>query len=274
LEQVAKQYHRIGGVSPYNRFTQEQAHALEKLLKARGLAIPVVLGFAHSKPHISDTLTALARLDKTNLFAIIMAPHRSPASFDKYVKRVEDASRIIQAQGLPAPRVTYAPAWHARAGFIRALEDRVKEAYALLTEEEKDRHKAELIFTAHSIPRDMASRSSYVSHFEETANLVTQRVGMPYYHVAYTSRSGRPEEAWLEPDLTSFLERRGLESLAACVVAPIGFLVDHVEVLYDIDVLAQERAKRSGIHMVRAKTVGTHPSFIAMMSSLVEEAIP
>jgi ferrochelatase len=97
-------------------------------------------------------------------------------------------------------------------------------------------------------------------------------VGIPYYHTAFTSRSGRPEEPWLEPDLGDFIEKRTYESLAACVVAPIGFLVDHVEVLYDIDTLAQEKAKWKGLHMVRAKTVGTHPSFIAMLATLVEEA--
>jgi ferrochelatase len=102
--------------------------------------------------------------------------------------------------------------------------------------------------------------------------LVTEKVGMPYYQTAFTSRSGRPEEPWLEPDLTEFIDRRTYETLAACVVAPIGFLVDHVEVLYDIDIKAQDKAKWKGLHMVRAKTVGTHPAFIAMLASLVEEA--
>lgn len=273
LDKVEKQYERIGGVSPYNRLTTEQAQALEKLLKARGLDIPVVVGFAHSNPRIADTLTALAKKGKTKLFAIVMAPHRSPASYDKYVKRVDAALEDIKAQGLSVPQITYAPEWHKNPGFINAIAQNVQDAYAQLTTEEKARHRAELIITTHSIPRDMAMRSPYSKQFEETAQLVSEKVGIPYYQTAFTSRSGRPEDPWLEPDLGDFIEKRTYETLSACVVAPIGFLVDHVEVLYDIDVLAQEKAKWKSLHLVRAKTVGTHPSFIAMLAGLVEEAI-
>ncbi len=267
LQLVAQQYEKIGGSSPYNRLTQGQGLALENLLKARGLDIPVVVGFAHSNPLIGDTLQDLAQAGKTRIFAIVMAPHRCPASFDKYVQKVDEALKK-----LPALQITYAPAWHNRPGFIQAIADRVNEAYTQLSEEEKSRHRAELIFTTHSIPKAMANSSPYSGQFEETAMLVTQKVGVPYYQTAYTSRSGRPTDAWLEPDLGDFIERRTYETLSACVVAPIGFLVDHVEVLYDIDTLAQEKAKWKSLHMVRAKTVGTHPSFVAMLASLVEEA--
>jgi ferrochelatase len=266
LQLVAQQYEKIGGSSPYNRLTLEQAKALEKILKARGLDIPVVVGYAHSSPRIADTLHELAQAGKTRIFAIVMAPHRCPASFDKYVKKVDEVRET-----LPFLQVIYAPAWHNRPGFIQAVADHVKEAYAQLSAEEKARHRAELIFTTHSIPRAMAQVSPYSGQFEETAMLVSQKVGIPYYQTAYTSRSGRPEESWLEPDLGDFIVRRTYETLSACVVAPIGFIVDHVEVLYDIDTLAQEKAKWKSLHMVRAKTVGTHPSFIAMLASLVEE---
>ena len=272
LEKVAKQYEKIGGASPYNRLTKEQAQALEKLLKSRGLEMPVHVGFAHSNPRIADTLTQLAQQGKARLFAIIMAPHRSPASFDKYVNKVNEALEALKAQGLSIPEITYAPEWHTRPGFINAIAQNVQEGYGQLSEEEKARHRAELILVAHSIPKAMAHRSAYSKQFEETCQLVTHKVGMPYYQTAFTSRSGRPEDPWLEPDLTEFIDRRTYETLSACVVAPIGFLVDHVEVLYDIDVLAQDKAKWKGLHMVRAKTVGTHPSFIAMLATLVEEA--
>jgi ferrochelatase len=269
LQLVAKQYEQIGGVSPYNRLTREQAEALKKLLKARGLELPVVVGFAHSNPRIQDTLSDLAKQGKKDIFAIVMAPHRSPASYDKYLKKVDEALASIPNP----PQVTYAPEWHKRPGFINAIAAHVQEGYAQLSAEEKARHRAELILTAHSIPFKMAHDSGYSRQFEETCQLVTEKVGMPYYQTAFTSRSGRPEEPWLEPDLTEFIDRRTYETLAACVVAPIGFLVDHVEVLYDIDVKAQDKAKWKELHMVRAKTVGTHPAFIAMLASLVEEAI-
>ena len=273
LKLVAKQYEKIGGVSPYNRLTKEQAQALEKLLRDRGLEIPVHMGFAHYAPRIADTLAELAKQGKTKIFAIVMAPHRSPASYDKYVLKVDEALESLKAQGLPLPEISYAPEWHNRPGFINAISQHVQDGYAQLSEEEKSRHRAELILVAHSIPKAMAHKSPYSLQFEETCQLVTQKVGMPYYQTAFTSRSGRPEEPWLEPDLTGFIDRRTYETLSACVVAPIGFLVDHVEVLYDIDVLAADKAKWKGLHMVRAKTVGTHPSFIAMLASLVEEGI-
>lgn len=266
LQLVAQQYEKIGGSSPYNRLTLEQAKALEKLLKARGLELPVAVGYAHASPRIADTLHELAQAGKTCVFAIVMAPHRCPASFDKYVKKVDEVRET-----LPSLQITYAPVWHNRPGFIQAIADHVKEAYAQLSDAEKARHRAELIFATHSIPKAMAQASPYSGQFEETAMLVTQKVGVPYYQTAYTSRSGRPTDPWLEPDLGDFIVRRTYETLSACVVAPIGFLVDHVEVLYDIDILAHEKAKWKSLHMVRAKTVGTHPAFIAMLASLVEE---
>jgi ferrochelatase len=274
LKLVAQQYERIGGVSPYNRLTKDQAAALERLLKARGLDIPVKVGFAHSKPTIFDAMVDLGKQGRSKIFLIVMAPHRSPASFGKYIDLLNIALEDIEDEtDLPYPEIKIAPEWHTRPGFIQAMADHVKEGYAQLSPEEKARHRAELIFTAHSIPRAMSLKCPYHGQFEETARLVMERVGMPYYQVAFTSRSGRPEEAWLEPDLTDFIDRRTYETLAACVVAPIGFLVDHVEVLYDIDVKAADKAKWKGLHMVRARTVGTHPSFIAMLAGLVEEAL-
>ncbi len=269
LKLVAKQYEKIGGASPYNRLTGEQAQALEKLLRSRGIEIPVVMGFAHSHPTIAETLGELTRQGKKKIFAIVMAPHRSPASYDKYITKVDEALKTLN----PAPQITYAPEWHTRPGFINAIAQNITAAFAQLTTEEKARHRAELIFTTHSIPRVMAHKSPYSGQFEETCQHVMPKVEVPYYQTAYTSRSGRPEESWLEPDLGDFIERRTYETLSACVVAPIGFLVDHVEVLYDMDILAQEKAKWKALHMVRAKTVGTHPSFIAMLASLIEEAI-
>ena len=273
LEKAAGQYKAIGGVSPYNRLIRGQAAALEKLLQSRGILLPVHVGLAHSNPRIADTLAALSNKGLANLFVIIMAPHRSPSSFTKYLMLADEAFTALKEKGMLVPQVTYAPEWHNRTGFIRAIEQNVKAAYAQLSLPETEWQRTGLVFTTHSIPQPMANTSSYVTQFEETAGLVAERLGNPLYHLAYTSRSGRPEDPWLVPDLGDFLEQLASEGLSACVVAPIGFLVDHVEVLYDIDILAQARAAKAGIRMVRAGTVGCHPSFIAMLSSLVEEAV-
>lgn len=273
LKQVARQYEKFDGVSPYNRLTFEQADTLQRLLKARGLDIPVSVGFAHHAPRVVDALVELPRQGKKRVFAIVMAPFRSPASYEKYVHKVDEALETIKSQGLPLPEVTYAPEWHNRPGFIQAISQRVQEAYALLFFDGETRPQTELIFTNHSLPLKMANESPYLQQFGETCKLVAAKLGLSNYQTAFTSRTGRPEDPWLEPDLTDYIDHRPAGSPPACVVAPIGFLVDHMEVLYDIDVLAAEKAKRKGLRMVRAKTVGSHPSFIAMLASLIEEAI-
>jgi ferrochelatase len=270
LALVAKQYEAIGGVSPYTRLTLGQATALQKLLEARGLSLPVRVGYLHSAPRVEETLGVLLREGFTDITVIVMAPHRSPASYDKYVARVEDALIALEAQGLPHPTLRYPPTWHLRLGFIQALADRVLEAAAKLSPDEK-RH-VELVFTAHSIPESMAAASPYVQQLNDTSRAVMERVHVPYYYLAFQSRSGRPEDPWLGPDIGEFLEDRGHAGLQVAVVAPIGFLVDHVEVLYDLDHLAQKHAEKAEIRMVRAGTVGDHPSFIATLASLVEEA--
>ena len=204
-----------------------------------------------------------------------MAPHRSPASYDKYIKKMEEGQETLKAQGLPALEITLRP---GVAYPIRVLSTPLpiisRMAFAQLTPEDKERHRAELIFTTHSIPRAMAHKSPYSHQFEETCQQVMPQGGDSLLPTAYTSRSGRPEEAWLEPDLGDFIERRTYETLSACVVAPIGFLVDHVEVLYDIDVLAQDKAKWKGLHMVRAKSrAAPIPLLVAMLAGLVEESL-
>jgi ferrochelatase len=270
LKQVAKQYEQLGGFSPYNRLTLEQADALEKLLKARGLDLPVQAGFAHSHPSIADALATLSEPDKKNIFVIVMAPHRSPVSYDKYVKLVDEALASLKTRSLPVPEITYAPEWHNRPGFIQAIVQHTKEAIDGITPAKN--HGTEMIFTAHSIPQVMAHRCPYLAQFEETARLAVNKLGVLQYQKAFTSRSGLSGESWLEPDLGDLLVQMGENGVKTCVVVPIGFLVDHMEVLYDIGILARERALKAGVQMVSAKTVGAHPSFIAMLSSLVEES--
>jgi ferrochelatase len=273
LHQIARNYEKIGGSSPYNRLTREQAQALEKLLKTRGLDIPVSVGFAHCSPRIPEVLTELAQRGKTKIFVIVMAPHRSPVSYDKYLDLINDTLKAIRSKGLNIPEITYAPSWHIRPGFIRAIADCIREAYSYLTPTQKEHGRTELVFTTHSLPLKMAQESAYLQQFEETIRHITQLMDVPHYQTAYTSRSGKPNEVWMEPDLGDWIDHMGDHSLSACVVAPVGFLVDHMEVLYDIDTLAQEKAKHRSIHMVRANTVGLHPSFIAMLASLVEESL-
>jgi ferrochelatase len=270
LALVAKQYDAIGGVSPYTCLTAGQADALTRLLVARGLPVPVKAGYLHSAPRLGDVLEAFLREGRSDLSVIILAPHRSPASYDNYLLALDKATASCRVKNLPEPRIRLFPPWHNRPGFLQALADRVLQAAEKIGP--IDWRNVELIYTAHSIPAAMAQASPYVQQLHETAKGVSVRIKAPYYHLAFQSRSGRPEDPWLEPDIGDFLEERSRAGLKNAVVAPISFLVDHVEVLYDLDVLARKRAETAEIRMVRAGTVGDHPSFIALLASLVEEA--
>jgi ferrochelatase len=164
--------------------------------------------------------------------------------------------------------VDYLGDWHAHPLFIEAAADRVADALARL--EPAARERAQLIFTAHSIPAAMAAASPYVEQLHESARLITERLGWRQWTLAFQSRSGSPRDRWLEPDVCDVL--RGLRGQAA-VVAPIGFVCDHVEVLYDLDIAAAQVAREAEVTMVRAATVGEHPRFIEMIAALVCELL-
>lgn len=261
--QVARQYACIGGASPYVPHLEAQGKALEALLLARGLPLPVSCAFLYADPRPPAALAWARRLGLRRLFSIVMAPHQSPVSFDRYVRALEGSC----APG--DPQVLFAPDWHLRPGFLKALADRTKEA--LLEIPESLRPNAEVIFTAHSLPESIAMSCRYAADVKETARLVAERLGLRRWHVAWQSRSGRPEDPWLSPDVGDLLEARGREGLRAAVVVPAGFLVDHAEVLFDLDVRAKSMAKEASVAFARARTVGDHPAFIAALASLVEE---
>ena len=195
----------------------------------------------------------------------VLAAHRCEASWDRYLLNVEEARERI---GPAAPVVEYLGEWHAHPLFIEAAADRVADALARLEPVARDR--AQLIFTAHSIPAAMAAASPYVEQLRESARLIADRLKRREWTLAFQSRSGSPRDPWLEPDVCDVL--RGCRSRTA-VVAPIGFVCDHVEVLYDLDVEAARVAREADVAMVRAATVGEHPRFIEMIAALIRERL-
>jgi ferrochelatase len=158
----------------------------------------------------------------------------------------------------------YPQPWHDHPLFTTAVASRAREAYSRL--EFPERRRARLIFTAHSIPLAMANAGPYVEQLTQSARIVAAELGIDTWQFAYQSRSGSPRDAWLEPDIKETI--RSLDAKSA-VVVPIGFLCDHVEVLYDLDIEAAQVARDAGIRMERAPTVGDHPLFIEMMASIV-----
>ena len=260
-EEVVHHYDRLGGRSPYNDLTMRQASALRAALAKKGATVPVAVGMRSWQPYIADAMRALADGGARRVLGFILAAHRSEASFERYQATVNDA---LAAMGEAAPAVVYPETWHDHPLFIAAVASRAREALARFDPPESTR--ARLIFTAHSIPLAMAQAGQYVEQLTQSARMVAAELGIGTWQFAYQSRSGSPREAWLEPDIKDTL--RSLDAKAAIVV-PIGFLCDHVEVLYDLDIDAAQIAHAAGIRMERAPTVGDHPLFIEMLASIV-----
>jgi protoporphyrin/coproporphyrin ferrochelatase len=260
LAVVARHYEHIGGRSPLNSLTFRQADALRRLLPAT----PVYVGMRNWSPWIADVVAQMAIDGVRRAAAIVLSPHANEASRERYVEAV-DAARA--AVGPRAPAVAWATGWHARPGFVEALADRVRAACATVAP------GAPVVFTAHSVPVATARQSPYVRELEETAAAVAAALALPHWRVAYQSRSGSPHEPWLEPDVNDALRALAAAGVRDVVVAPIGFVVDHVEVLYDLDVEARATADALGLRLARAGTVADHPAFVAMLADVAREAL-
>lgn len=261
-EEVVHHYELLGGRSPYNDLTMLQADALRAALARGGLQIPVAVGMRNWQPYIDDALAGLAHGGARRVLAFIMAAHRSEASFERYQETVRVAAGKLRDR---APEIVYPEPWFAHPKFIDAVAARAAEALAQL--DAAARARAQLIFTAHSIPVAMAAASPYVEQLTESSRLVAAKLGFENWTLAFQSRSGNPRDPWLEPDIGAAL--RKLDRGAIAVVVPIGFLCGHVEVLYDLDIEAAALAREAGVRMYRAATVSDHPEFIAMMAEIV-----
>lgn len=259
-EEVVHHYEMLGGRSPYNDLTMRQAAALRTVLQSRGLHFPVVVAFRNARPYFNEAVQLLAEKQAKRVFGFILSAFRCDASWDRYQNEVATACATL---GNVAPEMIYPAPWHTHARFIEAVSDRVQDALARLDRD--NCASVELIFTAHSIPTAMAADAPYVAQLNEAAALVAQAVGIERWNLAYQSRSGNPRDPWLEPDIRDAL----VASPHPKIVIPIGFLCDHVEVLYDLDIEAVQTARAAGIKMERAATVSDHPRFIEMIAELV-----
>ena len=258
-EEVVRHYDALGGRSPYNEITIVQSAALQDELRLIGVRAPVVVGFRNTPPFFGDVLRELKQRGIGRAFGFVLAAHRSEASWDRYLDEIKSAREHIGQ----APEIEYPPSWHARPEFIAAVADRVHAALKVL--DAAERARTELVFTAHSLPLSMGGQTEYVAQLNESAKAIAQVLGRARWTLAFQSRSGSPHQPWLEPDVRDVL--RGLAGGCAAVI-PLGFLCDHVEVLYDLDVEAAQVARDAGLTMVRAATVGEHPEFIGMVAKI------
>jgi protoporphyrin/coproporphyrin ferrochelatase len=261
LLDVAHHYELFGGVSPINEQNRALIAALEPELRAHGIDLPIYFGNRNWQPFIADAMAEMRRDGVRNALAFLTSAYSSYSGCRQYRENLFDAQKVV---GPDAPAVSRLRMLYNHPGFVEANADHVREALA------KVPAGSQIAFTAHSIPTAMARNCAYEAQLRETARLVAEAVGVEQWQVVYQSRSGPPHVPWLEPDVCDHLE--GLEA-PGVVVAPIGFVSDHLEVRYDLDVEARETAERVGLPFARAASAGTHPAFVAAIREAIAERL-
>ncbi len=265
---VAEHYQHFGGVSPINAQNRALIDALREDLPKLGVNLPIYWGNRNWHPLLPDTLAEMKAAGIRRALAYFTSALSSYSGCRQYRENIAAAQAVV---GDDAPRVDKVRVFYNHPGFIEAMADRVREALDRVPVER--RAAAKLVFTAHSIPNSMAANCKYEEQLRESSRLVTEAVGRSDFTVAYQSRSGPPTQPWLEPDIGDVVKQFAAEGVKDVVVVPIGFVSDHMEVIYDLDHEAQHIADEAGIRLVRAGTVGTHPRFVRMIGELVVERI-
>jgi protoporphyrin/coproporphyrin ferrochelatase len=267
LEEVVHHYEAVGGKSPLNEITFRQANALQQLFAERGTPIPVYVGMRNSAPFFVETLERMRSAGVQRVLGFILSSHRTEASWDRYQKNVADA----QAEIAGAPEIDYCPGWHDHPLFVQTWVELLDAAFGKVAAERRE--SMPLIFTAHSLPAAMAARSPYVEQLNTSARMIAEKLGHENWSLAYQSRSGKPSDPWLEPDINERIRQLAAAGSRDVVVAPIGFVCDHVEVLFDLDIEAKATADKLGIHLIRASCPNDCPTFIRTIADVVETAI-
>jgi len=262
LKVVAEQYERFAGVSPINAQNRALVAALDAELVRAGHSLPVYWGNRNWHPYLTDTVRQMRDDGVERALAFVTSGYSSYSSCRQYLENIEAAREAV---GPGAPVIDKLRQFYDHPGYVGPFARSLRDALL------PDAHVA---FTAHSIPIAMAESSDYVAQLHETSRLVAER-GAPdhLYELVFQSRSGAPSQPWLEPDIGAHVEALAAEGVPAVVVVPIGFVSDHMEVVYDLDVLAAGRAAAAGIAYARAAAPGTDPEFVAMIRELIEERL-
>lgn len=263
LMEVAEHYYHFGGKSPINEQNRELIAAIRAELESQRLPLPIYWGNRNWTPFLADTLREMRADGVRNALAFVTSGYSSYSGCRQYRENVAAAQQEV---GEGAPRVDKLRVFYNHPGFVEACAERVREAIAQLAGD-----KLRLIVTAHSIPSAAADTSNYELQLRETARLVAEEVGCDEWDLVFQSRSGPPSQPWLGPDVLDHLKKLAGEGIRNVVVSPLGFLSDHMEVLYDLDTEAAELARELGMKFVRARTVGTHPAFIRTIVQLIRE---
>ena len=267
IEAVAKHYELFDGVSPITELTQKQATGLSDRLTRKGLKLPVYVGMRNWNPYLKDTLLEMSRTGIRRAIGFIMAPHGSFSSCEQYRNNVNEARQSIINSGEADVAITYVASWHTHPGFIKALANQID--LAILALPNNLQQTSQIVFTAHSIPVSMANNCRYEDQLRESCDRVAQTLNHPNWSLVYQSRSGNPADPWLGPDVIDHLRDQHASGLKAAVLCPIGFVVDHIEVLYDLDLEAVRVCEQIGLPVARAASVNDELNFLDMMTEVV-----
>jgi protoporphyrin/coproporphyrin ferrochelatase len=270
---VAEHYYHFGGKSPINQQNRELIAALEAELEKHGPKLPVYWGNRNWHPLLPETLLQMKKDGVRRALGFVTSAYSSYSGCRQYRENIARAQREV---GEGAPEVDKLRVFFNHPDFVAATAARVGEAFAAVTASlaQDAQQNVQVVYIAHSIPVSMAATSDYVRQLEEVRRLVSQQLGVRNDALVYQSRSGTPGQPWLEPDILDYLRTVKTQNLASAVVlAPIGFISDHMEILYDLDVEARQLCDSLPLPMTRAKTVGVHPKFVAMIRELILERV-
>ncbi|HEX8938875.1 MAG TPA: ferrochelatase [Candidatus Limnocylindrales bacterium] len=284
LEELTERYRAIGGTSPLSDHTEHQRAAVAAELHRRGLDVPVLVGMKHIEPFIGDVVERLAADGTTHVVAMALAPHFSTMSACAYCHAVAEGRDAAAAAGPAGLTFEMVRDWHAEPRFIRALAAATYEALDALwaagssarsnvTWALGSRLDTHVVFTAHSLPARILERHDpYPELLRETADLVASALGLHAWSFAFQS-AGRTADPWLGPDLTDHLRVLAAQGVREAVVCPVGFVADHLEVLYDIDIEAQAVAAELGLTLERARSMNDDPVFVAGIADVLERRL-
>ena len=268
--QVAEHYYHFGGVSPINAQNREFIAVLREELNRSKIDLPIYWGNRNWHPMLADTLREMQRDGKRRAIAFITSAYSSYSGCRQYRENVQVARDEV---GPGAPEIDKLRVFYNHPGFVSANSDRIRTALEQLPSDQ--RATARVAFTAHSIPLSMSNNCDYVRQLDECCRLVASslEISRDRWRLVYQSRSGRPGDPWLEPDIGDHIREIHSAGTKSLVIAPIGFLSDHMEVIFDLDEEAQTICRELGMTMIRAATVGSHPDFVACIRELIEERL-
>jgi protoporphyrin/coproporphyrin ferrochelatase len=266
LERVKERYRLIGGFSPLPEITLKQAKALENSLNSKGYPFKSYVGMRYGQPLIEETLREIIRDGIQEVIAIPMAPFRSRASTGAYIEEINQTQERLEGK----MEISFIEGWHLHPLFLGAIQEKIEEGLRPFTPEERKRVHS--IFSAHSLPKSLVENEFYVKDMEASVREVLKRIGPLPWHIAFQSRGMGPEE-WLGPDVEFILTELSHQKVREVLIIPIGFVSDHIEVLYDIDIFYREKAESMGMVLRRTPSLNYSERFIEALTAIVEEHI-